>query len=215
MADKKAEVRDLSYVDGRIELRADADGNKMITGEAIVYERESNPIYGYYIEVIKRGALDDADISRVVARTNHDDGVLLGTTWAGTLRLTDSPSALRYEVDIPDTTAGRDTEVYMQRGDIAGSSFAFTVAEDNWIDRSADKMLPIREITKIDHLYDVSPVINPAYPDASSALRHLNDWEEAEKAKADKTKAEQTRKEEIKAESKTLAAIHKHKNITR
>ena len=137
------EVRSLSYMDGRIEMRKTEDGKRMIVGEAIVYERESDPIYGYYIEVIKRGALDEAKMDRVVARTNHNDDLLLGTSWAKTLRLQDSPSALRYEVDIPDTTAGRDTEVLMERGDIAGSSFAFTIQEDNWIDRSDDKMLPI------------------------------------------------------------------------
>jgi HK97 family phage prohead protease len=213
MDENEIEVRNLSYVEGRIEMRADANGNKMITGEAIVYERESNPIYGYYVEIIKRGALDEAKMDRVVARTNHDDGVLLGTTWAETLRLTDSPSALRYEVDVPDTTAGRDTAVYMERGDIAGSSFAFTVAEDNWIDRSEDKMLPIREIVKIDRLFDVSPVINPAYPDATSALRNLESWQDAEKAKVAAATAEQERSDKIKAESATLLAIHNHKKI--
>ena len=71
-------------------------------------------------------------------------------------------------------------------------------------------MLPIREIVKIKALYDVSPVISPAYPDASSALRNLTDWKDSVKAKADAEAAEQ-RQIELKADSKTLAAIHNHK----
>jgi len=220
--DKKTEYRSVGYVEGRVELRATQDGGaKMITGDAIVYERESVVLHdsriGAFVEIIKRGALDNADVSRVVARTNHNDGILLGTSWAKTLRLRNSPSVLAYEVDIPNTSAGKDTEVYMERGDISGSSFAFVsdVTKDVWTDNRSQGIPSIREVHSILTLYDVSPVTTPAYREATSALRSFDYFEQHLKEETDALAAEQTRKEEIKADSKTLAAIHKHKNITR
>ena len=212
MADK-IENRHYSFVEGEIELRAATDGKKMITGEAIVYERESLPIHGMYIEIIKRGALNEADMSKVIARTNHDNGQILGTSWSGTLRLMDTASALRYEVDIPNTTAGRDTEALMERGDIAGSSFAFISDErsEKWIDRSEQGMLPILEVHKIKSLHDVSPVLTPAYPDAKSALRSFDAWKQrTAEEEAEKLRQVEEEKKLI-ADSESLAAIHSHK----
>lgn len=214
MADEK---RSLGFCEGKLELREASKGKKMITGQAIVYERESDAIHGYYVEVIKRGALDNADMSRVVAHTNHDGRQLLGTSWGGTLRMLDTASALEYEVDVPDTTAGRDTSVYMERGDIAGSSFAFIVGDKEgdvvWVDRSEDKLLPLREVYRIKSLHDVSPVTTPAYPDAKSALRNLEGWQEETRAAAQKVADDakelvDIEQRKLKADGDTLAAIN-------
>jgi hypothetical protein len=44
----------------------------------------------------------------ITANHEHDPRLYLGRTSAGTLRFEDSPTELRYEVDLPDTSAGRD-----------------------------------------------------------------------------------------------------------
>ena len=210
----KKETREMSYVDSKLELRANEDGTKVISGQAIVFERESLPIGGSYIEVIKRGALDDTDMSRVVARTGHDDRQLLGTTMGGTLRLLVTREALVYDVDVPDTVAGRDSAVYIERGDIAGSSFAFVPDYNNggvtWVDRSKEGLLAIREINKIKSLHDVSPVINPAYADSSVGLRAYEQWKESQ----DAVVSEQEEKE-LRAKSDTLAAEHEQLKLKR
>lgn len=216
MDKKKIEERQIGFCESKVELRASEDGGvKRIVGEAIVFERESNPIYGEFIEVIKAGALNEADMSRVVARTNHNDGQLLGTSWAGTMRMNIHDGGLSYEVDVPDTVPGRDTETYISRGDIAGSSFAFVPDYDNdgvkWVDRSAQGLLDLREIYKIKAIYDVSPVINPAYPSASAGLR---EHQEFRKELEQKTQREIDEERENKANSDTLLAIHKHKLIS-
>lgn len=160
-----------------VELREGEDGKNMIVGEAIVFNRESNAIYGQFVEKIMPGALDEADMSRVMARTNHNTNELLGTIQGGTLRLIKTERGLSYEVDVPDTTAGRDAKVYVERGDIQGSSFAFEVdyETERWIDRSAEKLLPLREIYDIRKVHDVSPVVNPAYPSSTAGLRSEDD----------------------------------------
>src|SRR5688572_16918348 len=58
---------------------------------------------------------------------NHDPNMLLGRAGAGTLRLSTDARGLRYEIDIPDTTVGRDVATSIARGDLAGSSFAFSI----------------------------------------------------------------------------------------
>jgi HK97 family phage prohead protease len=216
MDKNKKQERTIGWHDGGIKLRANPDGGAtMIIGTAIVYERESEPIYGMYVEVIKRDALKDADMTRVVARTGHDDNNLLGTTMGGTLRLRDSAEGLHYEVDIPDTTAGRDTQVYMERGDIQGSSFAFISDHTTEVWTEREGQLPLLEIYNIKGLYDVSPVINPAYRDSSSALRGFNAWEESKETEKTAAADKVVKERELKADSDSLLALHKHKKITR
>jgi len=208
--EKKQDIerRLIGFSEGTVEVRQDSEGKNKIIGEAIVFERESNPIFGEFVEVIKRGALDEADMSRIVARTNHNDDFLLGTTMGGTLTVREHAGGLNYEVDIPDTVAGRDTKTYIDRGDISGSSFAFMPDYRNggvkWVDRSEDGLLDLREIHKIKGIYDVSPVINPAYPDSSTALRDYRDWkEERQRSVKDEDELEQRK---LKADSDTLKA---------
>ena len=65
----------------------------------------------------------------VVARVEHDPRLLIGRRSAGTLRLTDSATVLRYEVDLPDTSCGRDTAELCARGDLVATSFSFIVED--------------------------------------------------------------------------------------
>lgn len=92
---------------------------------------------------------------------NHDPNHVLGR-YPDTLRLRVDEEGLRYEVLLPESR--QDILELIQRGDIRGSSFSFTVAEDGeeW---SVEEGRSVRRITKIAELYDVGPVTYPAYPD--------------------------------------------------
>ena len=102
----------------------------------------------------------------VLARYNHDDNMLLGTTGAGTLRLAIDDIGLTYEVDAPAARA--DVFELVQRGDVAKSSFAFNVFEDDWTVNESG--FPIRTLIS-GRLHDVAPVNTPAYDDTSVGLR--------------------------------------------
>jgi phage head maturation protease len=67
----------------------------------------------------------------------------------------------------------------MQRGDINQSSFAFRVSKDGEDWAEDDEGVVVRTIHKMQRLFDVSPVSMPAYPDAGSAVRSMNAWQEA------------------------------------
>lgn len=128
----------------------------------------------------------------VRALFNHDPNLILGRTKAGTLRLVCDIRGLGYDIDPPDTRAGRDVVESIRRGDVSGSSFGFAVrANGQTITRRDDpetgKRVIERDLTDLD-LFDVSPVTYPAYQGTDAGLRSRADVEAlvtAERRRAD------------------------------
>ena len=154
-----------------VETRVDSteDGKDVVVGYASVYDSRSNNLGGFY-EFIERGAFTDELInnSDVRALINHDPNLILARNQAGTLKLSADERGLKYEFEMPETSYGKDLAISMKRGDINQSSFAFTVAEDDWsTDEDGNN---IRTIKKIDRLYDTAIVTYPAYNQADSDL---------------------------------------------
>lgn len=155
----------------RVEVRSD-DEKRIIGGYAAKFNRHSQNLGGF----VERIAPSAFNLNRsngwpsVVARYNHDDNLLLGTTGAGTLRLGLDEVGLTYEVDLPQARA--DIYELVQRGDVRQSSFAFTVDAngDEW--DTTDQGFPQRTLTSV-RLYDVAPVNTPAYEDTSVGLRSI------------------------------------------
>lgn len=154
----------------RPEVRA-SDAGPVAAGYAALFNVETD-IGGAFRESIRQGAFADTlKESDVRALIDHDTGRVIGRSGSGTLRLVEDEKGLSVEVDLPDTSDGRDLAVQLERGDITGMSFGFRVLQDMW-DLTGD--FPIREIMKVE-LYEVSAVAFPAYDDASIALRSLDD----------------------------------------
>lgn len=107
-----------------VEFRA-ADGHIVASGVAMRYGAKSKLINGRFRERFAPGAFTKTLQEQDIRSHNEHNGPYLGRSGAGTLRLIDSRSELRYEVDLPDTTAGRDTAALLERGDIKGSSIGF------------------------------------------------------------------------------------------
>lgn len=147
------------------------EGGRLVAhGYAARFDKLSQNLGGF-VERIKPGAfkktLKEADIR---ALFNHDPHLVLGRNTSGTLRLSEDSEGLAYEIDLPDTSVGRDVAVLLERGDVSGSSFGFRVIEDAWDDDEDD--FPRRTLKQVA-LRDVGPVTFPAYVDASSAIRSL------------------------------------------
>jgi len=167
-----------------VEARADNAIQKLV-GYAARFASET-VIAGLFREVIAAGAFGEALAkSDVRALFNHDANQLpLGRTSAGTLRLTEDDRGLTYEVTLPDTTLARDLYASVKRGDVRESSFAFTVADEEWAYPKGE--LPLRTIRKVEELFDVSPVTWPAYDTTTVSARAS----EAAAADADRVLAE-------------------------
>jgi phage head maturation protease len=103
-----------------IELRfAAGEGARTAVGYAAVFNSPTN-IGDYFREVIAPGAFRNAINDDVLALRDHDRGRLLGRVGAGTLRLAEDETGLASEIDLPDTTDGRDAAVLIDRGDVKG-----------------------------------------------------------------------------------------------
>lgn len=158
-----------------IEFRSEA-GRIVASGTAMRYGAKSKLIAGQFREVFHPGAFTKTIQEQDVRSHNEHHGPYLGRTGAGTLRLHDDRSRLVYEVDLPDTTAGRDAATLLERGDIKGSSIGFRALPkgDSWsVD---DDGVALRTVTEA-RLSVVDLTVAPAYGDstAEAALRSLAD----------------------------------------
>lgn len=173
------------YNHGAVELRSDGEGKPArVHGYAAVFgKRSSNLGWGSFefYEIIERGAFDDCLNGDVRALFNHDANLILARSknGEGTLKIGADDVGLWYEFEAPDTNAGRDIVESLKRKDVDQSSFAFHLVKDGerWEEtKEGDKTVAVRTIKKVERLYDVSPVTYPAYPDATVALRSLDEF---------------------------------------
>lgn len=149
------------------------DGRMVVGGYASVFHRLSENLGGF----VERVAPSFFNKSRgdgwpeVMARYNHDDNMLLGTTGGGTLHLDVDETGLSYEVNVPAARA--DIYELIERGDVRKSSFAFRLHGDDADEWGlSDQGFPMRTLLS-GQLVDVAPVNLPAYPDSSVGLRSL------------------------------------------
>jgi HK97 family phage prohead protease len=142
-----------------LQFRAeDTEDNKMeIKGYAVVFN--SPETYGY-TEVISDKALDEADMSDVVLRYNHNDSfMVLARTRNKSLSLEKDEKGLMIDAVLQDDiTDHRNIFNAIKSGLIDKQSFAFSVEEDEY-----DYDTDTRTITKIGKLFDVSVVDQPFY----------------------------------------------------
>lgn len=148
------------------EVRKAEGGNMTLRGYAAVFNSEAD-IGGYFREVIAPGAFADSLTADVRALIDHDSGRVIGRTKAGSLRLSEDERGLAVEIDLPDTSDGRDLAALVERGDIDGMSFGFSVRKETW-DETQDP--PKRTIQAVE-LFEVSAVTWPAYADTELAMR--------------------------------------------
>ena len=172
MSEQERGIHTASTVEVRGDWPEDKGPPPMIEGYAAVFNSLSEDLGGFR-EIIRQGAFDEAlakeDLD-VSARVQHEGGLAtIGRTVAGTLRLSTDATGLRYEVDPPNTTAGRDIVALIRRGDINKSSFAFSLRENGelWHWESEP---PTRELLNLN-LFDVAPVDGPAYQRTTAEVR--------------------------------------------
>jgi HK97 family phage prohead protease len=160
------------------ESRMTEDGNGM-EGLGIVVESrtllftDGNGRNVY--EEIAREAVQNYDFSRgdVISAFNHNFEKILGRTSANTLAITKDNTGMRYSIpSLPNTSYGNDLKEQLSRGDVKGSSFVFTIAEggETWTEIEGGML---RTITQFDEVFEVGPVVFPAYVDTTAAKRSL------------------------------------------
>jgi len=166
-----------------MEIRALDDDKMIIEGYAITFEQPATHQYGKrkFTEIIKRGALNKADMKDVPLRYNHNDNVMImARTRNKSLQLIKDDKGLKIQAELLDTQSNRDLYKAIQEGLIDKMSFAFTVADegDTWAFGEEETK---REVTDIAKLWDVSVVDTPFYDSTSIYARSLELLEREEK----------------------------------
>ena len=170
--------KEIRQVTTKIELRTEgteSDPEEVIEGYALKFNRDSSVLGGWvrFIERIDEHALDNADMSNVVATFNHDNNQVLGRSNVN-LDLTVDNIGLKFRVKPTDTSYAKDLMANIRSGVINQCSFAFTIPESDdaqeWRDADQDGVDYSREIRQIDKIYDVSVVTTPAYPDTEATV---------------------------------------------
>lgn len=167
MAESKKELRYLVE-----DTKYDSESNT-VRGYALKFNINSTDLGGF-VEVIEGGALDGViERSDIVAVFEHNsnNGILARSKYGnGTLELSVDSVGLAFKFELGKTQLSTDVRDYLDRGDIDGCSFCFSVGNEAW-DMAATPA--VRTITKIDQLYDISLVVRPAYPNTEVALRGM------------------------------------------
>ncbi len=155
------------------ELRADEAADTVtMRGYAYRFNELSHDLGGFRERIIPGAGAASLATNDVMATFNHDNNHVLGRASSGTLRTGEDAEGGWYEIDLPNTTTGRDLAELLRRGDVAGSSFTFRVNDGGQRvhpERDAETGLPIREITGMD-VFELGPVLNPAYPTTDASL---------------------------------------------
>lgn len=146
-----------------VECRANEENNSLtITGYAVRYNEESEPLEYGFREIIKPNAFSESIKKRnIIALHQHDDKQLLASTKANTLRLEERTDGIYFEMDLVETR--KELYELVKRGDLSSMSFGFTCEKEKF-QRNGDT--DIREVMK-GTLFEVSLVHTPAYPTSS------------------------------------------------
>lgn len=159
----KKELEQRSYM---CEVRAEDGTNNIIIGRPIVYGSRTD--IGLFDEVIEPGALDRADLHDVRFLVNHDTSRIplarsRRNNGSSTMLLTvdEQGMGIRVELDVENNAEARALYSAVQRSDLSGMSFMFSVSRDEWDDLESDH--PLRHIREISSVVEVSAVTFPAY----------------------------------------------------
>jgi HK97 family phage prohead protease len=162
----KNELERRSY---NFEIRAEDmdDKEKIITGRPIVYNSKTD--LGWFDEIIERGALDNADLTDVRFLVNHDRSMIplarsRRNNGNSTMKLTPDFQGMNIDfikLDTENNSTSRALYSAVERGDITGMSFLFSIDDEEWENLESDH--PTRHIKKIGSVVEISAVTFPAY----------------------------------------------------
>lgn len=150
-------------------------GEQIIEGHAAVFNRKTN-VAGVFYEMIDSGAFDQSDLRDVPLMINHDfSKVPLARSRRNngnstlTLTVDDIGLAIRAKLDTENNVEARALYSAVERGDISGMSFAFTVDAEEWQDLNEE--IPTRIIKSISKVYEVSACNFAQYEDTDIYAR--------------------------------------------
>ena len=205
--DEMKEIRSFDF-----EVRAEVnDQGSVLTGQPIVYDARTN--LGWYDEIIDNGSLAATDLRDVRFLVNHNTDMIplarsRNNNANSTMQMEVVDGAgmnIRVNLDTENNADAKALYSAVERGDISGMSFMFTVDEDNWEDPDSEH--PTRHIRAISKVFEVSAVTFPAYEATSIQARGLSDALESARTSLESAKAEKREKDRLREKIRILAEV--------
>lgn len=205
---KELEQRAYSF---DVQAEQTQDGVGIVRGRPIVYGSRTD--LGWFDEVIERGALDQADLHDVRFLVNHDVSKIplarsRNNNANSTMQLMvgDQGMDIRVNLDVLNNSDARNLYSAIERGDISGMSFMFSVDDEEWSELESEH--PLRRIKKISNVVEVSAVTFPAYEDTEISVRNK---EALDSAKLALESAKRSQKEALESETRSELELAKAK----
>ena len=95
--------------------------------------------------------------------------------------------SIRADLDTENNSDARSLYSAVERGDLDGMSFMFTVEKDSWDDPDSEH--PTRHLLSIRRVFEVSAVTFPAYSNTSIQARGLSEALDSAKESLESEKA--------------------------
>jgi HK97 family phage prohead protease len=123
--------------DARLSFAAAAgDTPARLSGYAIVWDQLSTDRGGYRVKLEPGSA---KFTTPTLALYEHDFAEVIGNTANNTLRLSLDDVGVKFEIDLPNTTAGRDAAELVEKKYVQGMSFSM-IGHPEWTDERIDGM---------------------------------------------------------------------------
>lgn len=182
----------------------------IIEGYPIVFNQRTN-IGDLFFEEIDPHALDKADLSDIKFLVNHNDSMIpvarhrRGSRSTMDVAVDTEGMQICARLDLENNSTAKELCSAVTREDITDMSFAFgmLVSGEQWSD--LDKDMPVRRITEIAKVFEISAVNDGAYPQTSINARSAT--LENEKNALDNARAATLENEKRAAEQKAQAAL--------
>lgn len=167
---------------------------------------------GWYDEIIAAGALDGTDLKDVRFLVNHNTDMIplarsRNNNENSTMQMSvdDKGMEIRVDLDTENNAEAKSLYSAVERGDLDGMSFMFSVDGDKWDDIESDH--PTRTITKLGKVFEVSAVTFPAYEATSISARGLDSALDSAKSSLENVKAEARAIERKKQKIRILSEV--------
>ena len=202
------EIRAFNF---EVRAQQDEEHGTFLDGTPIVYDSWTD--LGWYDEMIDRGALAETDLRDVRFLVNHNTDMIplarsRNNNENSTMQLSVDDEVgmkIRVNLDTEDNADARALYSAVERGDITGMSFMFTVDSDRWEDIDSDH--PKRHILSIRKVFEVSAVTFPAYEATSIQARGLADALDSAKASLESVKAEARKRDALRNQIQILLEV--------
>ena len=206
-----SENREIRAFNFDVRAEQNEEHGHFLSGQPIVYNERTN--MGWYDEIIDDGALTDTDLKDVRFLVNHNTDMIplarsRNNNANSTMQLEvveGSGLSIRVDLDTENNAEAKSLYSAVERKDLTGMSFMFTVDKDAWDDIDSDH--PTRHIRSIRKVFEVSAVTFPAYEATSIQTRGLSDALESAKTSLESARAELRAVERKKQKIRILSEV--------